>query len=171
MQHLKRHLLTKQKNGHYQSKKTPKNFFLSSNTPKQHRKFFKNVYVASLKCGQIKKINALFKEGPKFRDIQEGLSFNQNFVPDRTKIQGHTGGSFFFTRILKKKHLLKKKHPLKKKDILKKKHLLKKKHILKKKHLLKKKHILKKKHLIKKHIFILIKKYLLKKTHCEKVLS
>merc|ERR1739838_727217 len=58
---------------------------------------------------------------PKFRDIQEGLSlspelcprpyqnsgthrrvflFHQNCVPDRTKIQGHTGGSFFFTRIV-----------------------------------------------------------------------
>ena len=45
--------------------------------------------------------------------------FHQNFVPDVTKIIGHTGGSFFFTRILsptilkfrdilmKKKHLLK----------------------------------------------------------------
>ena len=53
---------------------------------------------------------------------------------------GHTEGSFFFTRILKKKHLLEKKHPLKKKPILKRKYLLKKKHILKKKHLLEKKH-------------------------------
>jgi hypothetical protein len=65
---------------------------------------------------------------PKFRDIQEGLSFSpefghrpyqnsgtyrrvflfhQNLVTYRTKDQGHTGGSFFFTRILKKKHLLK----------------------------------------------------------------
>ena len=26
--------------------------------------------------------------------------FHQNCVPDRTKIQGHTGGSFFFTRIV-----------------------------------------------------------------------
>ena len=26
--------------------------------------------------------------------------FHQNFVPDITKIMGHTGGSFFFTRIL-----------------------------------------------------------------------
>ena len=66
---------------------------------------------------------------PKFRDIQEGLSFSpefghrpyqnsgayrrvflfhRNLVTDRTKIQGPTGGSFLFTRILKKKHLLKK---------------------------------------------------------------
>merc|ERR1739838_865395 len=36
---------------------------------------------------------------PKFWDIQEGLSFSPQLVCDRTKILGHTGGSFFFTPI------------------------------------------------------------------------
>merc|ERR1712051_142967 len=36
---------------------------------------------------------------PKFREIQEGLSFSPELVRNHTKIQGNTGGSFFFTRI------------------------------------------------------------------------
>ena len=32
-------------------------------------------------------------------DVQEGLSFSPELVRDRTKILGHTGGCFFFTRI------------------------------------------------------------------------
>ena len=42
----------------------------------------------------------LFPTLPKFWDIQECLFFHQNFVPDHTKILGHTGVSVFFTRIL-----------------------------------------------------------------------
>ena len=41
----------------------------------------------------------LFPTVPKFWDIQEGLSFSPELVRDRTKILGHTGGSFFFTRM------------------------------------------------------------------------
>merc|ERR1712051_1003264 len=33
---------------------------------------------------------------PKFREIQEGLSFSPELVRDHTKIQGNTGGSFIF---------------------------------------------------------------------------
>merc|ERR1712051_293540 len=36
---------------------------------------------------------------PKFWDVEEGLSFSPQLVCDRTKILGHTGGSFFFTPI------------------------------------------------------------------------
>merc|ERR1712203_1044007 len=37
---------------------------------------------------------------PKFWDIQEGLSFSPQLVCDRTKILGHTGGSFFSPQLV-----------------------------------------------------------------------
>ena len=40
-----------------------------------------------------------FATVPKFRDIQEGLSFSPELVRDCTKIQEDTGGSFFFPKI------------------------------------------------------------------------
>merc|ERR1712051_329519 len=62
--------------------------------------FTKNCFLFKM-CFLFKKVFPFqwFTTTPKFRDIQGGLSFLPELVRDHTKIQGHTGGSFFFTRI------------------------------------------------------------------------